>query len=229
MLNFTNRKRHIAEMKIFSRKMALALAFAAMVAAPSSARTVRDFFANEEGGIFASLPHDRRLDMLDYYEAGQQMPMTNNFGGTAVIDTLTSDYLRLRTSGSSHVELLLATSRRDTVLYVVTTCLLPAADSHVTVYDTNWNTLDTERYFKVPQITDFISIPKGDKTRREDVARDIKLPTIEYSFDPTSRQLTATHTIKGTMTVEGYTAVKPYLTDTLTYQLKGTKIKSMRN
>ena len=205
-----------------------ALLLAASTALPSAARTMRDFFAAEDGGIFVSLPHDTRLDMLDYYEAGRKMPMTNNFGGSAVIDTLSADYMRLTTSASSRVEMLLATSGRDTVIYVSTTYLLPAADSHVTAYDTNWKPLDTSKYFKMPQMRDFISIPRGDKARRDDVAGLAKIPTLECIINPTGTTITVRPTVKCTMTVEDYDKLEPYLATSISYELKGLKFKKVK-
>ncbi len=204
-----------------------ALLVAATMAMPVAARTVRDFFASEQNGIFITLPQDERLDMLDYYEAGQNVPATNNFGGTATIDTLTTDYLKLQTSGSTLVEMLMTTSKRDTVIYVVQTALLPSADSHVAAYDTEWNELNTDKYFKMPQLADFISIPKGDKTRKDDLVKMVKMPTIECSFDLPDRTITATPTISGTMTNEDYDALKPYLAKSITYKLKNVKFKQL--
>ena len=165
--------------------------------------------------------------MLDYYEAGQNVPATNNFGGTATIDTLTTDYLKLQTSGSTLVEMLMTTSKRDTVIYVVQTALLPSADSHVAAYDTEWNELNTDKYFKMPQLADFISIPKGDKTRKDDLVKMVKMPTIECSIDLLDRTITATPTISGTMTNEDYDALKPYLAKSITYKLKNVKFKQL--
>lgn len=204
------------------------LLLAVTSALPVTARTVRDFFAAENGGIFVSLPHDTRLDMLDYYEAGRKMPMGNNFGGTAVIDTLASDYLQVRTSASSRVEILLAASKRDTVIYVVTTYMLPAADSHVAAYNKNWEILNTSKYFKMPRIQDFIAIPKGDKTRRNDLAALAKIPTFECRINPADKSITVSPTVKGTMTVEDYDKLKPYLATHINYELKNTKFKKTK-
>lgn len=200
------------------------------VALPTAARTVRDFFAAEQNGIFMSLTHDDRLDMLDYYEAGQNMPITNNFGGTTSIDTLSANYMKLRTSASSHVELLMATSKRDTVLYVVQTVLLPAADSHVVAYDTEWNELNTSKHFKMPSLDDFIVIPKGDKTHKKaDLATMVKMPSMECNIDPATGRMTITPTVQGTMTREDYDILRPYLTDSITFELKGTKYRAIDN
>lgn len=204
------------------------LLLAVTSALPVTARTVRDFFAAEDGGIFVSLPHDTRLDMLDYYEAGRKMPMGNNFGGTAVIDTMAADYLRVRTSACSRVEILLAASKRDTVIYTVTTYMLPAADSHVAAYNENWEELNTPKYFKMPRIQDYITIPKGDKTRRDDVAALVKIPTFECRIDPAGKSVAVFPTVKETMTVEDYDKLKPYLATHINYELKNTKFKKTK-
>ena len=147
-------------------------------------------------------PHDTRLDMLDYYEAGRKMPMGNNFGRNC-----RHRHLGFRLSAGAHIgkqpcEILLAASKRDTVIYVVTTYMLPAADSHVAAYNKNWEILNTSKYFKMPRIQDFIAIPKGDKTRRNDLAALAKIPTFECRINPADKSITVSPTVKGTMTVE---------------------------
>lgn len=209
-------------------KLTIIFILSALMSLPVAARSVRDFFASEPDVVFTLLPKDRRLDMLDYYDAGQKMPVGNNFGGTALLDTLTSDFMRIQTSGSSRVELFMATSKRDTVLYVVSTCLLPAADSYVAVYDTNWNELPVDKYLKQLRLGDFIVIPKGEKIKCEDLAAMAKFPTIEYSVVPDDKSIVARHTVKGIMTVERYDEIKPYLVDSLVYNLKGVKFGSVK-
>ena len=206
-------------------KYAIALLLAATSALTVAARDVRSLFASEDKGVFMSLPQDTRLDMLDYYAAGQKMKMQNNFGGQAGIDTLAHDYMKISTSTSSNVELLMASAKRDTVIYVITTYLLPTADCHIAVYDKEWNELKTGKYIKLPEMQDFIRIPKGDKTKRDDVANEIPFPTMRCHLDPATKSITISPTIEGYMTTETHDAIKGYVANSIIYTLKGTKFK----
>ena len=213
------------ELPMENVKFIIAAILASLMALQANARNVGDFFASESGDIFLPIKHDTRLDMLDYYNAGQKMPMPNNFGGKSEIDTVAGDYMKIKMSDSRSIELLMAASKRDTVIYIVTTYALPAPDSQVATYDRNWNTLDTDKYFKQPQLKDFINIPKGDKSKREDVASAARFDTFLYSTDPQTKSIVARPTVKGHMSIEAYDYIKPYLADSIVYKLKGNKFK----
>ena len=56
-----------------------------MALLPSSAmaRSIIDLFASEPGNIFSLLTRTNRLDLVDYYNSGQQVAVPNNLAGEA--------------------------------------------------------------------------------------------------------------------------------------------------
>ena len=202
--------------------------FTALMAALSlfsivNARTIRDFFVNEPGEVFTLLSDNARMDMLDYYDAGQPGNAGNNMGGLSVLQKADSDYISVRMSESSLTEMFLIVNKKDTAIFVISTCLLPAADSQVRAFDTNWTALESEKFFKEPVMSDFIVIPDGEKKKKKDVETMIEFPIISYSYNPLTKELVAKQNLKDYMTVEGYDEVSPYLVDSLVYVLKGKK------
>ena len=77
----------------------------ALLPLSGSARTIVDLFAIEPGNIFPLLTRTSRLDMVDYYNSGQQVAVPNNLAGEARLLELDSAYLKVQTSGSRVVEI----------------------------------------------------------------------------------------------------------------------------
>ena len=71
----------------------------------TTARTIADLFAIEPGNIFPLLTRTNRLDMVDYYNSGQQVEVPNNLAGGSCLLELDSAYLKVQTSDSRVVEM----------------------------------------------------------------------------------------------------------------------------
>lgn len=105
--------------------------------------TLRDAFANAPDELFPLLTRNNRLDCLDFAEGKVSMEVTNLAGGKTRIDSLTQDYMRIRMSSVSYIELrmLPATEQVPQRICMIHTCKGPAEDSHVTLYSANWTRL----------------------------------------------------------------------------------------
>jgi ABC-type metal ion transport system substrate-binding protein len=64
------------------------------------ARTIGDLFVSEPGNIFPLLTRTNRLDMIDYYNSGQQVAVPNNLAGESRLLEMDSVYLKVQTSGN---------------------------------------------------------------------------------------------------------------------------------
>lgn len=197
--------------------LAAALLFFSM----AGARTIRDFFISEPGEVFTMLSENARMDMLDYYDAGQHGSAGNNMGGRSSLQKADSAYLSVKMSESSSTEMFFIVNKKDTAIFVISTYMLPAADSQVRVFDCNWDELESAKFFKEPTMSDFIVIHDGKK--KKDVEAMIEFPIISYSYNSSTRELVAKQNLKDYMTVEGYDEVSPYLADSIVYVLKGKK------
>ena len=73
---------------------------------------------------------------------------------------LTSDYLFLKTTSASTLELkLLPLNDSVKVICAVSTYSAPAADSQITFYDTNWHELPLSDFLQLPQEDEFYLTP----------------------------------------------------------------------
>ena len=201
----------------------------ACLAPDIAARTARDFFADEPGVLFASIPRTARLDMCDYYDAGQHPKVENQFGNDTRLDTLTDNFIRLHTSEANIMEIRLMPFKNDTIIAVIETALTPAPDSRISFYNRHWYRLREIKPFKAePTINDFFLASTPKATRAEILAR-LPFTLIEYSFGGTDfATLTARHSLKEFLSRDEWQAIAPYLRPALTYRIDGSKIKPAR-
>lgn len=122
---------------------AILLAIATLPIQAQEQVTLRNAFADAPDRIFPLLTRNNRLDCLDFAEGKVDMEVKNRVDGTTRIDSLTDDYLRVQMSPKSRTEvrLLPATEQEGQRLCVIHTCMGPAQDSQVTLYDSHWQLL----------------------------------------------------------------------------------------
>lgn len=194
----------------------------------AQARTVRDFFASEPDDLFMLLPHNARLDMLDYYDSGQTVDMRNNLGDSTRLIDLTDNYLKVQMSSAKHVEIrLLNWSKRDTIIAVVETVFTPVPDSRITFYNSNWSPLETIRPLKMPTIDDFF-LPAANRDMRNKVHAAAPFFCIELTFTGTDHDvLVARHNLRRFLDADDYAAIAPALRESISYQIKGAKFKKL--
>lgn len=189
----------------------------------ADSRTIRDFFASEPDDIFMLVPHTARLDMLDYYDSGQKVEIANKLGTSTQLDTLDNSYLKIHTSKSRSVELLmLQYSRRDTIIAVIETIFTPVPDSRLRFFNSNWVELSSIRPLKkMPTLDDFF-LPTVNKAKRSELLDKLPFTLLEMTF--TSRNtLVVRHNLDKFLSKEEFTKFKPYLRDKLTYSINGAK------
>ena len=209
---------------------AIMIAVLAMVAiAGMQARTVGDIFVASTDDALNVIPQNDRAEMLAYLrEAGRVVPTETAYGEEAVLLRATDNYLKVRMSCASQIEMLMLTHKRDTVVLVVQTVETPAPDSRIMAIDTEGAPLPLESVFKEPQMKDFVRVTKGTKKKREDVLKSVRFPLISYTINDAAMTLTARQNLKDFMSADDYAEIAPYLTDSLTFRAKGTRLKPVR-
>lgn len=209
---------------------AIMIAVLAMVAfAASQARTVGDIFVASTDDALNVIPQNNRAEMLAYLrEAGRVVPTETAYGEEATLLRATDNYLKVRMSCASQIEMLMLTHKRDTVVLVVETVETPAPDSRIMAIDTEGTPLPLDRVFKVPQMKDFVRVTKGTKKKREDVLKSVRFPLISYTVNDSAMTLTARQNLKDFMSADDYAEIAPYLADSITYRATGTRLKPVR-
>ncbi len=119
--------------------------------------TVAVCHAQKMSEVFASAPYDvlplmtrnNRLDCIDFIENNMEARVKDRFDNDVVLEEMTADYLRLVTSKVSSTEMKIVDGR----VYVSETCMGPAADTQVKVYDSKWNLI---KVVSRPEVEAFI-------------------------------------------------------------------------
>ena len=140
----------------------------------------------------------------------------------------TDNYLKVRMSCASQIEMLMLTHKRDTVVLVVQTVETPVLDSRIMAIDTKGTPLPLDRVFKVPQMKDFVRLPKGTKMKPDEVLKSVRFPLISYTINDSAMTLTARQNLKEFMSTDDYAEIAPYLADSITYRATGTRLKPVR-
>ena len=75
---------------------------------------------------------------------------------------------------------------------------------------------------------DFVRVTNGTKKKREDVLKSVRFPLISYTVNDSAMTLTARQNLKDFMSADDYAEIAPYLTDSLTFRAKGTRLKPLK-
>ena len=192
------------------------------------ARTIVDFFASEPGNIFTLLTRTARLDMVDYYNSGQMVDITNNLVGPSRLVELDSVHLKVQTSPSRVVEMLMRKAGKDTVITVIETVMTPVPDSRLTQWNVHWQRFTSDKLFMMPVIDDFIT-KKMPQELRLDLQDAMIFPLIQLSFKGDNHDIIeATHGLEKFLAPSEYKRFAPYLKSSLSYRFNGLKIKPVK-
>lgn len=196
------------------------------------AKTIRELFADEPDDIFMILPKSTRLDMLDYYDVGRMVTMESNMASNKKESRLlkvSDSQIDVALTGASQVSMTLLTENSDSIIAVVQTYQLPYFDSQISFFDTNWNRLNTKKYFTKPTVKSFIT-QAADKAKVNEILSLVKFALISYQIEQTDgvTTLTASLNLEGVMVKEDYDQIKDYLTKTVVFRLEKLKFKPIK-
>ena len=210
------------------RFFSLVLLSVALLPLTGNARTIADLFAIEPGNIFPLLTRTHRLDMVDYYNSGQMVAVPNNLAGESTLEELDSTYLKVRTSGSRVVEMMMRTVGKDTVITVIETVMTPVPDSRLTQWNSHWQRFTSDKLFKAPAIDDFI-VKKMPGELRADLCDAMIFPLIQLTFKGEKHDvIEAKHGLEQFLAPNEYARYSDYFKPSITYRFQGIKLKKVK-
>lgn len=189
--------------------------------------TARRVFTNLPLSVLDLLGRSTRLDMLDYYDADSLWQAPNTLGGKSVLERVAPDYLSVRLTPVSTLQICILPQRNRATPLVMTLYTIGGAaespDTEVRFFDSELKPVDSKKYFTQPELRDFISIPKGSKLKRSDIESAIPFATIAYIAVPgTPFQLMGRLTVGGYLSQEDRELVAPFLKKGLKWEWTGT-------
>ena len=191
----------------------------------SHAQSIADAWANMPTHIMPSIGKNARLDMIDLYNAGMSAKATTFTGDTACLTALGNNYLILRTSKASTMQMMQIVDGKKLLYAIITTIEGPVANSHLDMYDEKWTPMATKKFFPDITVADFINLPKNKRKEREELLKKIPLHTIQYNMTHMTNDIIATPSFLQTLDEETRKEIESCFHSQITLQWKGKKWK----
>ncbi len=132
----------------------------------ASAQQLKDYFIAMPDALSELLTKTNREDFADFIESRMQARVKNRLDSVSEMTQLTKDYLHIRMSAASTLQMkLLPVNDSVQVICVIQTYRAPAADSFIRFYDTAWQALPTDKFITPPQEDAFYRIPSTEKDK----------------------------------------------------------------
>lgn len=169
------------------------LIFALCTALCGHARDAKAFFADEgASAAFSEIGATERLDMLDYFAAGQEHPVANIYSGRSRLLRADSAAVSVEVAHGVVVDMYVLPAGRDTVLMVVETVELPQKDSNIAFYGADWRPLKKSPLPKYV-LSDWLSLA-GSK-ERDEVERRLPFILAQAVYNPDTQVLRLSNTM----------------------------------
>ena len=139
--------------------------------------------AQDMASVFTAMPNQYipqlddawRKDLVELYRSGKEARLKNTMNGYSTLLKLTDNYLCLRTTDRSEVEMKLLPLVNNTfVVCMVTTVEGPVADSRIAFFSTEWASLPTD---------DLLSLPEGSWYIKQEAEADEEFPALKATLD----------------------------------------------
>ncbi|MBQ8423866.1 MAG: DUF3256 family protein [Coprobacter sp.] len=184
-------------------------------------RSIGTWFVAMPDSLLPLLSVNDRKDLLDLHNAGRQSGISGHWGENVSIESIGDDQLTLKLTPSSSLQIAtLRTADTIRVIAVIHTVKLPAADSRICFYDTNWNRL-TNPVFSTPQVRDFIT---GNKKVQSSIAHLIG-EIFPCRYEIRNGYLYATQSLQDFLPRETYSEIKESLKSEIPYKWNGKSFK----
>ena len=190
-----------------------------------SAQSVADVWQQLPRNIHSTIDSVARLDMTDLYRAGMTATAPTLMGDTAQLITLSDNYLLLRTSKASTMQIKLIKLKKKTIYAIITTVEGPAPNSHIDLYNEEWETIPLKKYIKLPTVNDFISIDNPSADIRQEIGKSIVIPTIQYMMNDSTNDITALPSFMQTLDKESRERITPHIQSSIKLHWNGKKWK----
>lgn len=168
-----------------------------------------------------------RLDMLDYWDVDSVYKASNVMDGLSWLENLTPDYLKVRITPVSTLEIKILPEKKGRLVMTVYTVGddVQAQDSEIKFYDENLNPVATSKHLEMPAVKDFFDIPKGSATKMKEIEDMIPFPTIAFNANPDNDNLEARLTVEKYINQDDWNIAKLFVKPYVTLQWKKDKYK----
>ena len=159
--------------------------------------------AQDMASVFTAMPNQYipqledawRKDLVELYRSGKEARLKNTMNGYSTLLNLTDDYLCLRTTDRSVVEMKLLPLVNNTfVVCMVTTVEGPVADSRIAFFTTDWASLPKADLLSMPEGTWFIKEGAETDEAYPELKAALDMDLFRYQLSATENTLRITYT-----------------------------------
>ena len=239
---FTRRKNNILKKTVFGSALLIMSAFALFIPEVKASEnqdvkktveqndtsfTARYVYENIYCSALEILPKSTRLDMLDYWDVDSVYKASNVMEGLSWLEKVTPDYLKVRITSVSTLEIKILQGKKDKLVMTVYTVgdNEQAQDSQIKFYDENLKELNESKFLVLPRIKDFFEIPKGSKTKMKEIEEMIPFPTIAFNANPDNSNLEARLTVSQYINQDDWNIAKLFAKPYIILEWKKDKYK----
>lgn len=159
-----------------------------LVSLSVQAQTLKELFVTMPDTLTPLLTKVNREDFGDFLASNMKAEVRNRFGKSSEMTELTDDYLYLKMTSVSSLEMkLLPLNDSLKVICVVQTYQAPVADSKIRFYDVGWKQLDASRFIDLPDDSLFFRKPvneiQADSLQNLRTHTDVSLQEARLSAD----------------------------------------------
>ncbi len=154
------------------------------------AQNMRQLWIDMPDSLTTYLNKSLRTELADYVEMKAPAVVTNLLKEKTEIDTLTDNFMRIKLSAASEMEMkILPHVERGKVVALVRTYRGPVAQSMLSFYDMEWNPVAVDPV-KWPSPESMIAKPEAmTEARYRDLLASVEMKLMEYHFSPADNLL----------------------------------------
>ena len=169
---------------------------------------IKKAFIDAPFEVIPTIPVISRLDMIDYFEHDMQRPSATYFNEEVMITEMDSCHISTSLGSNTDFDIWVVKDKADTLYVVAETLKLPAPDSKVTVYRTDWTPLAKRDAGLLKEWLQQESLKAG---KLPDVENALSFMTASATVDSASNTLVFVNTAEQLVVPEEYMTVKPFL------------------
>ena len=188
----------------------------------SNARSMKDFLVSTPSVVQNILSHENWLDCVDFIASGMKASVKNNFGDVSTLTALSDNYARIEISPVSSMEFKMLPIKKDTIICVVRTYILPnASESELHVYRSDWRRLISKYFVQTPSVKQFVK--KGTSKENLQHVTDVLHPTFITAYHSEETDEMRFEINVGASNEEQMRELEPFLYDGLVYKWNGRR------
>ena len=174
------------------KRLLIYITAAILYAAGAEAQNMEKLFAEMPDSIVPVMSKTNRLDCIDFFKSKMTGNVQNIFNGRSSISDLDENYLLLKPTSRSLVEMRLYGAGAETkIIAVAYTYMAPARETALAFYTTKWEKLETADFISLPQKKDFVKESGATDAEKLEKAKGIyeAKPTLSETERPTPKSL----------------------------------------